>query len=211
MTGHDDARPLGDRVTEIDVAGANCSWCFNDALDRLRRLPGVMAVRGSITSECVEVAHHDVPVTVLVDTLRSYLHGTDNTSHECQMVAVEPRPIRTSGADAFPMPTAPSSKVPMETLTDAMRRLRAAGYTANFSATADGRLRCRTCGTTQGAETVRIDETVRFEGESNPDDEAILLALVCAGGCRGQYVAAFGADTPEHDVDVLRHLSRIRS
>ncbi len=50
--------------------------------------------------------------------------------------------------------------------------------------------------------------TVRFEGDSNPDDESILLALVCGCGNGGQFTAAFGPDTPRADAAVLVSLSR---
>jgi len=61
---------------------------------------------------------------------------------------------------------------------------------------------------TSPPESIEIRETVRFEGDSNPDDEAILLALTCADGCRGQYSSAFGADTPPADMRVLARLPR---
>lgn len=96
----------------------------------------------------------------------------------------------------------------METLTDAMSRLRTAGYLADFSATDDGHLRCGSCGARQHPETMTVHETVRFEGDSNPDDEAILLALACSGGCFGQYSAAFGPNTPAADVEILHRLAR---
>ena len=96
----------------------------------------------------------------------------------------------------------------METLTDAMTRLRAAGYRIDFSATGDGQLRCGSCGAHQDPETMTVHQTVRFEGDSNPDDEAILFALACACGCSGQYSAAYGPDTPAADAEILRRLSR---
>lgn len=96
----------------------------------------------------------------------------------------------------------------METLTDAMTRLRMAGYLADFSATDDGHLDCRSCGAHQQPETMTVHETVRFEGDSNPDDEAILLALACCCGCRGQYSAAYGPATPAADVEILHRLAR---
>jgi hypothetical protein len=98
-------------------------------------------------------------------------------------------------------------KTPMETLTDAMSRLRRAGYVADFSATDDGRLACGACGITVAPDDLAIEEIVRFEGESNPDDQAILLAISCKGGCRGQYTAAYGPDTPPADAEVLRRLA----
>ncbi len=96
----------------------------------------------------------------------------------------------------------------METLSDAMNRLRADGYTADFSATEDGRLRCGDCRATEEPENMSVVVTERFEGDSNPDDESILLALVCGCGSKGQFTAAFGPDTPRADAAVLVSLSR---
>jgi len=93
------------------------------------------------------------------------------------------------------------------TLTDAMARLRAEGYQADFFATDDGRLGCRTCNANEDPATMQIEHTVRFEGESNPDDEAILLAIRCGCGCLGLYSAAYGPSTPPEDVAVLRRLT----
>ena len=95
----------------------------------------------------------------------------------------------------------------METLTDAMTRLRADGYGADFSATDDGQLRCGACDVRRDPEAMTIHETVRFEGDSNPDDESILLAVECYNGCRGLYSAAFGPDTPAADAALLRRLA----
>ena len=95
----------------------------------------------------------------------------------------------------------------METLTEAMTRLRAAGYCADFDATDNGQLRCGICGARQEPHDMTVHETVRFEGDSNPDDEAILLALACSSGCLGQYSAAFGPGTPAADVEVLHRLA----
>lgn len=95
----------------------------------------------------------------------------------------------------------------METLTDAMTRLRADGYRTDFAATDDGQLRCGMCGVRQDPEAMTVHATVRFEGDSNPDDEAILLALAGGCGCLGQYSAAFGPDTPAEDAEVLHRLA----
>lgn len=99
----------------------------------------------------------------------------------------------------------------METLTEAIERLRAEGYTADFSATEDGKLHCRSCDVTEDPANMQIDDTVRFEGTSNPDDEAILVAISCASGCRGLYSSAYGPSTPPDDVAVLQRLPNDRS
>lgn len=94
----------------------------------------------------------------------------------------------------------------METLTEAMDRLRAAGYGSELSATPDGLLECTVCAESIDPTTVRIDETVRFEGPSDPGDEQILFALSTEAGHLGFYNSAYGPDTPSADVKVMRSL-----
>ena len=96
----------------------------------------------------------------------------------------------------------------METLTEAMERLRDAGYGSELSATDDGELECIVCGEIIDPATVRIDETVRFEGPSDPGDEQILFALSTEAGHLGSYNSAYGPDTPAADVEVMKALSR---
>lgn len=210
-----DSATAGIQITEVRVPGANCPWCFNAAMARVRELNGVVNVRASIVSECIEVRHRDVPMSSLLDTLRTYLHGTDDSSHECQMVTVEPEVVAspsscTHGTEVTDRYLKALPARPMETLVEAMRRLRSSGYTYDFVASPTGGLICRTRGISQEPETVEIRETVRFEGESNPDDQAILLALSCPDGCRGQYSAAFGPGTAAADVKALVRLTPTR-
>jgi hypothetical protein len=107
-----------------------------------------------------------------------------------------------------PEPTHGSRSTSEETLTDAIDRLRADGYEVDFAATNDGRLICLACGAVYDPAVIGIDHTVRFEGDSNPDDEAILLALHGDDGCMGLYSAAFGPSAPANDAVVLRLLAR---
>ena len=96
----------------------------------------------------------------------------------------------------------------IETMTEATSRLRARGYRLDFPAIPGGRLRCGACGEIVDAEEAIVDETVRFEGISNPDDQAILNALTIACGHRGLFTAAYGVYTSTDDVDVLQALTR---
>jgi len=107
---------------------------------------------------------------------------------------------------AMTSPQSPS--IGEETMTDAVVRLRAIGYEVDFAATSDGRLVCVACGAVYDPGVIAIDHTVRFEGDSNPDDEAILLALHGADGCMGLYSAAFGPSASANDAEVLRLLAR---
>ena len=98
----------------------------------------------------------------------------------------------------------------METMLEATQRLRAVGFDLDFSATSPGQLRCAACGLDHDPEAMNIDEVVRYEGASDPDDQAILLALDSSCGRRGLYIAAFGPDTAAPDVKALHRLPRWR-
>lgn len=94
----------------------------------------------------------------------------------------------------------------LETMTEAIARLEAAGYRSDFRAV-DGRLRCTACGTDHEPESVTVDEIVRFEGPTDPGDEAVLFAITCgACGTKGTYAVAFGPSMDAADVDVVRRL-----
>ena len=94
-----------------------------------------------------------------------------------------------------------------DTLGAAVTSLRALGYTSDFSASDEGRIVCDECGTTLDPAGMAIDHTVRFEGDSNPDDESIVLGISCSCGCRGVYTAGYGTSAPRADALVLRALA----
>jgi len=94
----------------------------------------------------------------------------------------------------------------MDTLLEATERLRALGFALDFTARSDGRLRCRACDTDHDPEDMRIEEIVRYEGASDPDDQAILFALCDGCGHRGLYSAGYGPVAAMADVEALRRL-----
>lgn len=93
----------------------------------------------------------------------------------------------------------------METLSQATARLEAAGYDEDYTAR-DGRLVCGRCGTSHDPAEMDIDEIVRFEGDSDPGDEAIAYALDAGCGHRGVYVAAYGPAATADDIAVIAAL-----
>ncbi len=95
----------------------------------------------------------------------------------------------------------------METLSQAMARLERDGYSNSVTASADGLLECSGCGSTCDPAEITVDEVVRFEGASDPDDQAALFALDC-GAHKSLYAVAFGPNTPANDVLAVRALSR---
>jgi len=94
------------------------------------------------------------------------------------------------------------------TLTNSINRLRAAGYTHDLRATDDGMLRCEQCGAVEDPPTMGVDETVRFEGPSDPGDQAILLAVTCECGAHGLYSSAYGPAAPPADARALRRFAQ---
>lgn len=97
-----------------------------------------------------------------------------------------------------------------ETVAHAINRLSAGGYTDTFRAEADG-LHAIAAGCVHAPESLAVDEVVRFEGISDPDDEAIVLALRCpVHGTRGTYVTAYGPQMPAVDAEMMRRLHAVR-
>jgi hypothetical protein len=94
----------------------------------------------------------------------------------------------------------------METLREALDRLSRKGYVDEFHAEADG-LRSRATGAIAPPETFRVDEIVRFEGESDPSDESAIFALSLPGnGGRGTYTVAYGTLMDATDAEMVRRL-----
>ncbi len=158
--------------------------------------------------------HRDLPPQPrpadLVELIGTSLHGIALASNEIVMSTVSPvvSLLKCSHESARrPETTAMSNDTGLETVTDALTRLRADGYTADFSATAHGHLACQGCSQTMHPTDVQVDHTLRFEGDTNPDDQDIVFAIQCACGCKGTYSAAYGPATPPDDAAVLQQLA----
>lgn len=94
----------------------------------------------------------------------------------------------------------------LETMVEAIGRLERAGYGGSFAAEAGG-LRCPACGRWHAPGDVAIDEIVRFEGDSDPADEAVLFALDCGHcGAKGTCVTAYGPAMEPADAEVVSGL-----
>jgi hypothetical protein len=95
----------------------------------------------------------------------------------------------------------------MSTEREVIDRMRGEGYTHEFFIVEDG-VRCPDCSSDALApEAVTIDQTERVEGDSNPDEEAIVFA-VSDGPCghRGVLVSSFGPEVTGPRAEVLRRL-----
>jgi copper chaperone CopZ len=197
--------------TRLQINGANCSRCLNDVVERLRAADGVNSVESSIGDGCIAVDHDELNESDLIAWIGESLHSVGLASNEIVMNSIVPTvsvlPCE-HGADHSHVATSGTPPHRLETVTDALARLRAAGYTADFSATDDGQLACLGCERTMDPTEATVHETIRFEGDTNPDDQDIVFALHCVGGCAGTYTAAYGPSAPPNDANVLRQLAR---
>lgn len=93
----------------------------------------------------------------------------------------------------------------METLHEAIARLERDGFTAAFQAGTRGCFRI--AGHTYRPEDLVVDEIVRFEGMSDPEDEAVLFALrTHDASVKGTFVASYGASMEPDAVAAMRRL-----
>jgi hypothetical protein len=103
--------------------------------------------------------------------------------------------------------TVPSpSRTDPPTVVEEIAALRDRGYDADYGVTSDGRLRCLN-GHIHPSVAV-IESTARFEGSSNPDDQAIVFGIRCATcDLRGVLVAAYGPTASAEEAAVVTALS----
>jgi hypothetical protein len=96
----------------------------------------------------------------------------------------------------------------METLSEAIARLDADGYRDAFRADA-GRLWAEAAARFFAPESLVVEQVVRFEGASDPDEQAILFALRSRDGAvRGTFAAAYGPLADPANGEVMRRLAR---
>jgi hypothetical protein len=94
------------------------------------------------------------------------------------------------------------------TVTDAVADLQADGYVTDFSVAEGGTLRCGQCGNLHDPAHAQVTRIVRFEGDTDPGDEAIVFALTCSDcGMRGTLVTAYGASVGADEAIVVNALT----
>jgi len=95
-----------------------------------------------------------------------------------------------------------------DTVTEAMAFLADLGYDEEIRLVAGG-LECDTVDGVHDASSAVVDYTFRFEGPSDPGDEAIVLGITLPKWqVKGVLASAFGPDAEPEQADVLRALVR---
>lgn len=94
-----------------------------------------------------------------------------------------------------------------DTVVEALEGLRAQGYTIDFNIQMD-KLICSNNQVILHPEDFEITRAFRFEGDSNPDDEAVVYAIESKdGNTKGVFVAAYGPYAEGASNALLKKLS----
>lgn len=87
-------------------------------------------------------------------------------------------------------------KEEMTTMSSCTNRLQEEGYTENFSIKEVG-LEAPSTGTLYTPDEVKINSFYRFEGESDPADNAIVYAIETRDGAKGLLIDSYGASASQ--------------
>jgi len=97
----------------------------------------------------------------------------------------------------------------LETLSEAQRRLAEAGFVADLTV-AGKFLRDSSSDRDYEPATLKVTELVRFEGTSDPGDEAVLFAIATREGAPvGTFTTPFGPNASAEQAEIMRHLHRV--
>ncbi|MDB5010052.1 MAG: hypothetical protein JWR67_2206 [Mucilaginibacter sp.] len=89
------------------------------------------------------------------------------------------------------------------TITEAIEQLREQGYTLDFNLEKN---RLKVGEQEYTADNFEIVDMYRYEGPSDPADEAIVYALASKSGVKGILVSGYGATTDEASTETLKQL-----
>ena len=94
-----------------------------------------------------------------------------------------------------------------ETVTEALKDLKQRGFSTDFNLAFD-KIKCSETGECLYPNQFEIVEYYRFEGDTDPSDEAVVYAIAKKGGeLKGSLVSAYGAYSEELSEDLIKKLS----
>ena len=96
-------------------------------------------------------------------------------------------------------------KTHYDTVTKAIEELRKQGYTTDFNIE-ENNVVC-----SQGkfdADNFEVDDVYRYEGNSDPGDEAAVYAIQSLSGIKGVLVTGYGASADFYSDAILKKLSK---
>lgn len=97
------------------------------------------------------------------------------------------------------------------TLGEANKKFERDGFGGQFAAVEGAEVICYTCHVRSPAGEVELDDLIRIEGVSDPDDMIAVAAILCPNcHTKGTLVLKYGQDSSLEDADVLRELQDLR-
>jgi hypothetical protein len=89
------------------------------------------------------------------------------------------------------------------TVTEAIKKLRAQGFTTDFNLEEN----CLSCHIGKyEPDEFEIVDLYRYEGDSDPADEATVYAIESASGVKGILVTGYGASADSYSTEILEKL-----
>ncbi len=92
-----------------------------------------------------------------------------------------------------------------DTLSEAVNGLKARGYSIDFNIDAE-LLTCAQASVSLGVDEFEITEVYRFEGDTDPADEAVVYAIAGRHGQKGVLVNAYGPDADTNSSELVKKL-----
>lgn len=92
-----------------------------------------------------------------------------------------------------------------DTVSEALDKLKSRGYEYDFNLKG-ARLTCDQLNREWEKDKLSIDEVHRFEGDSDPADEAIVFAITTEDGTLGTFVDAYGTYYDEEGLSLIKSL-----
>jgi len=92
-----------------------------------------------------------------------------------------------------------------DTVAEALKGLKQRGYSIDFNLESD-RISCSTTPLSLAPAEFEITEVYRFEGDSDPADEAVVYAIESNQGAKGVLVNGFGPTASETGEEMVEKL-----
>ncbi len=93
-----------------------------------------------------------------------------------------------------------------DTLSEAVNDLKKRGFSVDFNIEAE-KLVCKSMPLVLAPNEFEITEVYRFEGNTDPADEAVVYAIESKHGHKGILVNAYGPDADAMDGELIKKLS----
>lgn len=93
-----------------------------------------------------------------------------------------------------------------DTVAEAVADLKKRGYTTDFNLAGDS-IHCGQTQTSLRPPEFEITEVYRFEGDSDPADEAVVFAIESKHGLKGVLVDGYGPSAEDPGEEMIRKLS----